>query len=75
MIGRYEGVKGNDVDKEGVCDGEGSKRFVFLSVASFGSLLLFLRKGGGTYSRGYMTYDLSTENIIIKCSALLQPVS
>ena len=46
MIGR-EGGKGNDVDREGVCDGEGSKRFVFLSVASFGSLLLFLRKRGG----------------------------
>ena len=44
-----------------MCDGEGSKRFVFLSVASFGSLLLFLRKGGENLLRGYMTY-LSTEN-------------
>ena len=52
------GVKGNDVDKEGVCDGEGSKRFVFLSVASFGSLLLFLRKGGGELTPVHI-YDLS----------------
>ena len=45
----------------------------FLSVASFGSLLLFLRKGGGHLTP--WIYDLSTENIIIQCSALRQPVS
>ena len=41
--GREGGWKGNDLDEEGVCDGEGSKSRTgrFLSVAFFGSSLLY----------------------------------
>lgn len=58
----------NDVDKEGVWDREGSRnrRGRFLSVAFFGSSLLFLRMdlGGATYSTAGRD-DLSTKKIII----------
>ena len=60
-------MKGNDVDKEGVCDGEGSKRFVFFECSLFRVVVAISPEegGGNLLLRGYMTYPPRIHIIII----------